>query len=663
MISEFETNNFKSVPINNLNPLEPNQLQSAFSSGYFSETFDPLCTGLNETVIPQSQGKDVKNSADPNSFTKVPLDHKNSSWESLNQINEDNNVTDSEKVVRPTTSLPPDLVSFVVPFSNHRRTSSNENNEFHSDNEMAPLMDMDLIPRDLVVEKNLNRFPDDPGFMETIQDAQNAIEQGILPELITQGSSGSYFVRNTEREIIGVFKPKSEEPYGNMNPKLMKWLHKMCCPCCFGRGCLIPNQGYLSEAAASVVDKKLQLGIVPNTRVVWLSSESFNYTKIERAKSNVKKNIMAKTPTIGKKFHRLGLPSKVGSFQRFVKGYKQSDHYLRVFASEGISQEGNKAFQLQFERLVVLDYIIRNTDRGNDNWLINYERPNQSSCNSSARSSPRSSMKLTRNANSSSQLASQAECHDNRNGGSSELLVTFGPGGDSSRVQFHPTNDSAARPMNREQSFTRQILDPKSNGQNNGNITSTDVKIAAIDNGLAFPFKHPDSWRMYPYHWVWLPYSKTSFSQETRDQILPLISDMNFVEELCKELETLFRIDSGFDKRMFERQMSVLRGQILNLSHALKEGKSPLQLVQMPLSIVERASSKNHNLPLNSHSRLPAGATEDNRNASGGSNGGTNIGGGGSGGTAVGSAKARIRHFSDQFSQSFHKKKPFFSWW
>jgi hypothetical protein len=31
--------------------------------------------------------------------------------------------------------------------------------------------------------------------------------------------------------------------------------------------------------------------------------------------------------------------------------------------------------QLMFERLVVLDYIIRNTDRGNDNWLIKYEKP------------------------------------------------------------------------------------------------------------------------------------------------------------------------------------------------------------------------------------------------------------------------------------------------
>ena len=39
---------------------------------------------------------------------------------------------------------------------------------------------------------------------------------------------------------------------------------------------------------------------------------------------------------------------------------------------------------------------------------------------------------------------------------------------------------------------------------------------------------------------------------------------------------------------MFERQMGVMRGQLLNLSQALKDGKSPVQLVQMPPVIVER---------------------------------------------------------------------------
>lgn len=66
---------------------------------------------------------------------------------------------------------------------------------------------------------------------------------------------------------IGVFKPKDEEPYGHLNPKWTKWCHKICCPCCFGRNCLIPNQGYLSEAGASLVDLKLGLNVVPKTKV------------------------------------------------------------------------------------------------------------------------------------------------------------------------------------------------------------------------------------------------------------------------------------------------------------------------------------------------------------------------------------------------------------
>ena len=70
------------------------------------------------------------------------------------------------------------------------------------------------------------------------------------------------------QKTVGVFKPKNEEPYGQLNPKWTKYLHKMCCPCCFGRSCLVPNQGYLSEAGASVVDRKLNLNVVPPTRVI-----------------------------------------------------------------------------------------------------------------------------------------------------------------------------------------------------------------------------------------------------------------------------------------------------------------------------------------------------------------------------------------------------------
>uniref|UniRef100_A0A914VIY7 Phosphatidylinositol 4-kinase type 2 n=1 Tax=Plectus sambesii TaxID=2011161 RepID=A0A914VIY7_9BILA len=89
---------------------------------------------------------------------------------------------------------------------------------------------------------NYNFFCEDPEFTAAVQDSIHAIDAGVFPERIAQGSSGSYFVTNFNRDKIGVFKPKNEEPYGNLNPKWLKWMHRVACPCCFGRSCLVPNQ-------------------------------------------------------------------------------------------------------------------------------------------------------------------------------------------------------------------------------------------------------------------------------------------------------------------------------------------------------------------------------------------------------------------------------------
>merc|ERR1719223_1617285 len=103
---------------------------------------------------------------------------------------------------------------------------------------------------------------------------------------------------------------------------------------------------------------------------------------------------------------KAGLPPKIGSFQMFVTEYKDADFWVRRFQEEPLAPAVAKRFQLLFERLVCLDYIIRNTDRGNDNWLIKYDKDKSDN---------------------------PEEC----------------------------------------------------------------ISVAAIDNGLAFAFKHPDEWRAY----------------------------------------------------------------------------------------------------------------------------------------------------------------------
>lgn len=149
-----------------------------------------------------------------------------------------------------------------------------------------------------------------------------------------------------------------------------KWAHKTFCPCMFGRSCLIPNSGYISEAAASIVDRRLgectynvdeRLGIniVPRTEIISLASPTFHYSIRDRRAAQ--KN--------GGQY-----PPKVGSFQLFMHGYIDASKFLREGpqmlvdgrlprdpVTGGLSVPLQKQFQESFERLVLLDYIIRNT--------------------------------------------------------------------------------------------------------------------------------------------------------------------------------------------------------------------------------------------------------------------------------------------------------------
>ena len=72
-------------------------------------------------------------------------------------------------------------------------------------------------------------------FIEIVDSVKSAINANIQPTRIRQGSSGSYFCRNKEGKVVGVFKPKNEEPYGQLNPKWTKWIHRNLFPCFFGR--------------------------------------------------------------------------------------------------------------------------------------------------------------------------------------------------------------------------------------------------------------------------------------------------------------------------------------------------------------------------------------------------------------------------------------------
>lgn len=402
-------------------------------------------------------------------------------------------------------------------------------------------------------------------FDDLIEAVRTAIELGVHPTLISQGSSGSYFARNSGGKVLGVFKPKDEEPYANKNPKWTKWLHRNLLPFAFGRAMLIPNLSYVSEAAAYVLDCQLRTNLVPYTDVVGLSSKSFHYDWMDRRAYYRKKR---------------PFPEKLGSFQVFLKGFKGATDFFQehpwpdqqsglrdtrthsrkrsrwddtcrpksagpeaeeseeegsglVAGQDGHSREEfwspelQQNFREELEKLVILDYVMRNTDRGTDNWMIRIDRETQ------------------------------------------KATVVSEP------IRRSEVGEADKGYHRREESMTPQP--PQFNGD------TAIPHIGAIDNSLSWPWKHPDAWRSYPFGWLFLPVSLIGrpFSEKTRKHFLPLLTSKEWWSETSVKLRRCFEIDADFQEKMFARQMAVMKGQAWNVVEALKASDhGPLELTR-----------------------------------------------------------------------------------
>ncbi|KAF9071700.1 phosphatidylinositol 3 and 4-kinase-domain-containing protein [Rhodocollybia butyracea] len=423
-------------------------------------------------------------------------------------------------------------------------------------------------------------------FDAVVQSIKSAITEGIHPKMITKGSSGSYFARAKDDgrvRTVAVFKPKDEEPYGRLNPKTTKWIHRQfrwIIP--FGRPCLIPNLSYISEAAASLLDSRLQLRIVPPTQLASISSPAFFYDWIDR-----------KT-----------LPEKIGSMQYFLNGYLDASEFLRkhpwpgraiadtfddsthrqggltkrLMAMSGLnllcgrtgdiedsyddyeeerlfdateSTNGPRDFywspalQRSFrEELEKGYYLMLNTDRGADNYMIKY-------------------------------------CE----GEVEKQLIDVAP---SKSTREMPIMSELRRGDNSNQSANVKFI--PSSPETPGDYTRRPhIHIAAIDNSLSFPHEHPQGWRSYTYGWLYLPVSVIGkpFSEKTRNHFLPLLTSKAWWEETTFQLEKLFAVDPDFNLKMFRRQLAVIKGQALNIVQSLKHAdEGPLELTRRTKMLV-----------------------------------------------------------------------------
>ncbi|CAH8530893.1 unnamed protein product [Heterobilharzia americana] len=104
--------------------------------------------------------------------------------------------------------------------------------------------------------------------------------------------------------------------------------------------------------------------------------------------------------------------------------------------------------------------------------------------------------------------------------------------------------------------------------------------------------------------------AKEPFSDSIKEAILPLLSDIHFINGLVHDLHNLFEIDPGFDLSTFHKQMSVLRGQVVNLVAALRDSKSPYDLVRMPVLTLEPSIKKRSTKSRWPHQRFAAGLAQ-----------------------------------------------------
>lgn len=103
-----------------------------------------------------------------------------------------------------------------------------------------------------------------------MEEVREAIAKDFLLEMVYEGYSGTYKTLDYQGNIVGIFKPKDEHPYGSDNPKCLGFVLRNLMPLKARRGCNVAEQTYLTEVASYIVDRYLTLGVVPLTGVVKL---------------------------------------------------------------------------------------------------------------------------------------------------------------------------------------------------------------------------------------------------------------------------------------------------------------------------------------------------------------------------------------------------------
>ena len=107
-----------------------------------------------------------------------------------------------------------------------------------------------------------------------IQGIMQGLNAGIIPELAFDGTSGTYFLKNSRRVPMAVFKPIDEEVNAPNNPRGLRGKFGMQS----SKNGILSGEACVREIAAYLMDKNGFSG-VPETVLAAVSHPSFQFGK------------------------------------------------------------------------------------------------------------------------------------------------------------------------------------------------------------------------------------------------------------------------------------------------------------------------------------------------------------------------------------------------
>jgi hypothetical protein len=222
-------------------------------------------------------------------------------------------------------------------------------------------------------------FPCSLNLQNIIEEINNGFLIGLKPKFLEDGTSGTYLMRNVNKQTIAIFKPFDEEPFAPNNQK--GYVNKFGSET-FRKG-ILSGEGSIREFAAYALDNKKKFDVPPTTfvEVSHHSFNKFNMAMIQMEEQNyshlkgnmvynfLKDNIVGESNNLNnsnydefefsssKKYNFI--PKKFGSLQKFIR----STDIAANFSYSLYSVE-------QVHKIAVLDLRILNCDRNEENILV-----------------------------------------------------------------------------------------------------------------------------------------------------------------------------------------------------------------------------------------------------------------------------------------------------